>query len=116
MFNAKSPSPQPSPRRKEGSRLEVRAQIGKGPLAGQPVGQTARLVVACGAVPQHFAGRLEAKFGNHPRRGRVLLEMADGEIVEALLGKGVEDQRPRRLGSVAKACLLYTSPSPRDRS
>ena len=70
----------------------------------EPVGQAARLVVAGGAIPQHFAGRLEAELGDHPRRGRILLEMADGEIVEAPLSQ-------RRRGS-APAPPRWRSPSP----
>jgi len=96
-----------SRRRKKSRRGSDR---GERPFSIESVGQAAGPGAACGAIAKHLARRLETELGNHPRGSRVFLEMADGEIGEILFLEGVENERLRRLGSVAHAPIGLADP------
>src|SRR5665811_428323 len=62
-----------------------------------------------------FADPLEGRIAPSLDAGMVLAARADGAVEPAVVDRAVR-ATPRREGALLRVCLLYTSPSPRDRT
>src|SRR4029453_17137972 len=82
----------------------------KGSFAVKPIGQAIRLCTPRRAVAHFLALALEASLGNNSRRGRVVAEMTDGEIGEAVNCEGILHERTYSLGGVAHAPIRLADP------
>src|SRR5512143_2436995 len=85
-------------------------EAGESRRSVEPVSQAMRLNAPRRAIADLASLRHEAELGDHPRRGGIVGEMADGEIVEAVPLEGVDDERAHRLARIAQAPIGLPDP------
>src|SRR5579885_1062424 len=92
------------------SQASAPEEAGESRRAIEPVGET----IGPGAARRTFArfpplGH-EAELGDDPRRGRVVGEMADREIIESIHLEGMDDKRAHRLARISPAPVGLADP------